>query len=117
MALSNAGKDALLNGLASAAGHASLHTGDPSTTGANEVTGGTYAREVLPWDAAASGVLVSDGAIVFDVPAATTISYVGYWSAATAGTFYGARELDEAQTFATAGTYTIAAGNLSESIS
>jgi hypothetical protein len=117
MALSNAGKDALLEGLASVAVHASLHTGDPSTNGANELTGGTYSREAISWDAAASGVLVTDGVIVFDVPAGTTISYVGYWSAATAGTFYGARELDAPQTFATAGTYTIAVGNLSESIS
>ena len=48
MALSNAGKDALLEGLASVAGYASLHTGDPSTTGANEVSGGSYAREIVP---------------------------------------------------------------------
>jgi hypothetical protein len=117
MALSNAGKDALLEGLASVAAYASLHTGDPSTTGANEVSGGSYAREVAPWGAAASGNVATDDAIVFDVPAGTTISYVGYWSAVTSGTFYGARELDAPQTFATAGTYTIAAGNLSESIS
>lgn len=117
MALSNAGKDALLNGLASAAGYASLHTGDPSTTGANEVSGGSYAREIVPWDTAAAGNVTTDGSIVFDVPAGTTISYVGYWSAVTSGTFYGARALNTAQTFATAGTYTIAAGNLSESIS
>ena len=38
MALSNAGKDAMLNGLATVATHISLHTGDPSTTGANEVS-------------------------------------------------------------------------------
>jgi hypothetical protein len=117
MALSNAGKDALLEGLAGAALYASLHTADPSTTGANEVSGGSYAREIIPWDAAASGNLTTDGAIVFDVPAGTTITHVGYWSGPTAGTFYGGVPLNDSQTFATAGTYTIAAGNLSESIS
>lgn len=117
MALSNAGKDALLEGLASVAVYASLHTGDPSTTGANELTGGTYSRESISWGGASAGTVLNDANVVFDVPAAATISYVGYWSAATSGTFYGARLLDEAQTFATAGTYTIAVGNLSESIS
>jgi hypothetical protein len=117
MALSNAGKDALLEGLAGVALYASLHTADPSTTGANEVSGGSYAREVIPWDAASGGSLTTDGSIVFDVPAGTTITHVGYWSALTSGTFYGGVVLDDSQTFATAGTYTIAAGNLSESIS
>jgi hypothetical protein len=117
MALSNAGKDALLEGLAAAASHISLHTADPSTTGANELTGGTYARQVIPWGAASAGTLANDDAIVFDVAADRTITHVGYWSADSGGTFYGARALDESQTFATAGTYTMAAGNLSESIS
>jgi hypothetical protein len=51
------------------------------------------------------------------VPSSTTITHLGYWSASTAGTFYGSRALDTSQTFANAGTYTIAAGNLSESVS
>jgi hypothetical protein len=117
MALSNAGKDALLEGLAAAASHISLHTADPSTTGANELTGGTYARQSIPWGSASAGTLSNDDAIVFDVAADRTITHIGYWSADTDGTFYGGRELDESQTFATAGTYTMAAGNLSESIS
>jgi hypothetical protein len=117
MALSNAGKDALLEGLASVAVYASLHTADPSTTGANELTGGSYARESISWAAAALGNLATNANIVFDVAADRTITHVGYWSAETSGTFYGGRVLDASQTFATAGTYTIAAGNLSESIS
>jgi len=117
MALSNAGKDALLNGLAGAASHVSLHTADPSTNGANEVSGGSYTRETLPWATASGGSLTTNDAVVFDVPAGTTISHIGYWSAATSGTFYGGVQLDQSQTFATAGTYTIAAGNISETIS
>jgi len=117
MSLSNAGKDALLEGLASVAVYASLHTADPSTTGANELTGGTYARQLIPWGAASAGALTTDDAIVFDVAADRTITHIGYWSADVSGTFYGGRVLDASQTFATAGTYTVAAGNLSESIS
>jgi hypothetical protein len=42
---------------------------------------------------------------------------LGYWSASSGGTFYGSRALDVSQTFSSAGTYTISAGNLSESVS
>lgn len=116
MALTDGALDAMLDAFAGVAGFVSLHTGNPSTNGANEVTGGTYSREVAPWDSATGGSLTTDGGIVFDVPAGTTIQFIGYWSAATAGTFYGSRALNQNQTFATAGTYTIAAGNLSESL-
>ena len=117
MPLSTNGRNVMLNGFTDLATHVSLHTADPSTNGANEVTGSPYTRELADWTPASGGTAVNDGAIVFDVPGSRTIAFIGYWSAGTAGTFYGARELDEAQTFATAGTYTIAAGNLSESIS
>jgi hypothetical protein len=116
MALTDGALNAMLDAFAGVAGYVSLHTGNPSTTGANEVTGGSYAREVAPWDSASAGTVTTDASIVFDVPADTTIQFIGYWSADTAGTFYGSRALNENQTFATAGTYTIAAGNLSESL-
>ena len=70
-----------------------------------------------PPDAASTpGSVTNSGDIVFNVPAATTIKFIGYWSASTNGTFYGSRALDADQTFATAGTYTIATGNLSEAV-
>ncbi len=116
MALTTTGRNVMLNGLTAVASHVSLHTADPSTNGANEVTGSPYTRELADWAPAAGGTAVNDGAIVFDVPGSTTIAFIGYWSAGTAGTFYGSRALDTNQTFATAGTYTIAAGNLSESV-
>ena len=116
MALTTNGTNAMLNGLTAAATHVSLHTADPSTDGANEVTGSPYTRELADWAAASGGTAVNSGSIVFDVPESTTIAFLGYWSAETAGTFYGFRALDTSQTFATDGTYTITAGNLSESV-
>lgn len=117
MALTDGALDAMLDAFAGVAGYVSLHTDNPSTAGANEVAGGTYARKLTPWAASSAGSLTTDSNIVFDVPAATTIKFVGYWSAVSGGTFYGSRALNENQTFATAGTYTISAGNLSESLS
>jgi hypothetical protein len=117
MGLVDAGKNLMLGGFAGGVTFVSLHTGDPSTNGANEVSASPYTRESVSWAAAASGSLSTSSPVVFDVPGSTTITHLGYWSADTAGTFYGGRELDTAQTFATAGTYTIPTGNVTESIS
>ena len=114
--LVDAGKNLMLDGLATGVTFVSLHTADPSTDGSNEVSGGSYARKAPSWASAASGSVATDANIVFDVPGSTTITHLGYWSASTSGTFYGSRALDTSQTYATAGTYTIASGNLTETI-
>jgi hypothetical protein len=116
MSLQDNALNIMLNAFGTAAAYVSLHTDNPSTNGANEVSNGTYARQEPNWDAADAGNLTNDDAIVFDVPGSTTIKFLGYWSQDTGGTFYGSRALDADQTYATAGTYTIAAGDLSESI-
>lgn len=112
-----AGLNAQVSGLTAVVAYASLHSADPSTNGANEITGGSYTREAVSWGAASAGTAASAADIVFDVPGSTTITHLGYWSAVSGGTFYGSRVLDTSQTYATDGTYTIASGNLSESVS
>lgn len=116
MALNANGLNAQVAGLTAVAGYASLHTAEPDASGSSEVTGGTYTREAISWAAASGGTAVSNAEIVFDVPTGVTITHLGYWSASTAGTFYGSRALDTSQTFSSAGTFTIASGNLSESV-
>lgn len=108
MPLTDAAKNLMLDQLATVAVWASLHTADPGTTGANEVTGGspTYARKAITWNAAATGNLDNNANPVFDVPAATTVAHVGLWSAATAGTFYGSADVTD-ETFAAQGNYTL----------
>lgn len=115
--LNNTAKNLMLDQLGTVVAYASLHTADPGTTGTSEVTGGSpaYARKSLTWAGASTASKASNAGVVFDVPPAT-ITYLGYWSAATAGTFYGSRPLDSPQTFATQGTYTLASGNISESL-
>lgn len=110
---SDAGKNLLLNGFAGGAVYASLHTGNPSTTGANEVAGGSpaYARKSVTWAAASAGALTTSNSQVFDVPAGTTIQYVGFWSASSGGTFYGHVTITN-ETYAGQGTYTIATGDI-----
>lgn len=117
--LVNNGKHLMLNGFATGSTWASLHTADPGLSGSAEVTGGSpaYTRESLSWAAAASGSVSSNASLVFDVPGTTTITHLGYWSASVSGTFYGSRALDTNQTYATQGTYTVASGNVTETVS
>ena len=115
MAFTNAAKNAMLDHLGTLAGFASLHTADPGTTGANEVTGGSpaYARKAITWNAAASGSLDNNANPAFDVPGGVTVSHAGFWSAATGGTFYGGNALSASETFAGQGTYTLTDADLS----
>lgn len=112
-----AGANLMLSGFTGTATYVSLHTADPSTGGTSEVTGGSYTRELAAWGSPSAGSVANATDVVFDVPGSTTITHIGYWSASSAGTFYGSRALDAQQAYATDGTYTIAAGNLSESVS
>jgi hypothetical protein len=70
--------------------HASLHTAY-SATGTNELTGGSpaYARKAVTAPATSGRSKVFTPASAFDVPAGTTVAWVGRWSAITAGTFWG----------------------------
>lgn len=84
------GKNACLTGgLGNAITHISLHTGVPDNTGSTEVAGGSYARVAVTWAAAASGVRDNTALLTHEVPAATTVTAYGFWSASTAGTHYG----------------------------
>ena len=67
---------------------AALFTGFPGQTFANEVAGGSpaYARKAITFGAASSGIRTSSGPVVFDVPAAATVNWIGFATAATAGT-------------------------------
>jgi hypothetical protein len=89
---SNQAKNVMLDALdeAQAAGakFGSLHS-VYSSTGANELTGGTpaYARKAATWAAAASGSKATSASMVFDVGAGATVRWIGFWDASTAGTF------------------------------
>lgn len=60
---------------------ASLHTGFPGTTGANEVTGGSpaYAQKAITINAASGGSRALNAGVVFDVPACT-VTWIGFWN-------------------------------------
>lgn len=84
----------------------SLHTASPGTTGANEVAGGSYARVATTWSAAASSSRAGSQ-VTINVPASTTITHFGIWSAASSGTYKRGGPLSASETFGSAGTYAL----------
>lgn len=106
------GKNAMLDELAALATHVGLHTAVPSTGTPNEVAGGSpaYARKANAWNAAAAGNLDNSNTPVFDVPA-TTVTHVGFWTAAAAGTLLAYAAVTN-ETFGAQGTYTVTDADL-----
>lgn len=112
MALSTAGRNASVDGVTGLITHISLHTADPGASGTSEVAGGTYARQAATWGAASGGTGGITNDPEFGIPAATTITHYGLWSASSGGTFYGGDPLSASETYGAAGTYTLTANTV-----
>ncbi len=92
-------------------GFVSLHTGDPSTTGANENPAtGSYARQACTWNAASSGSKTNSSSLTYSTAGTTAVTYFGAWSASTSGTYGIGGQLTSP---VTATSITVAAGALS----
>lgn len=87
-------KENLAVAYGNSATYGSLHTAAPGTTGASEVTGGSYARKALTWSAGSVDGQVSV-TVTFDVPASTTVTHIGVWSALSGGTFLDSADVTD----------------------
>ena len=109
---SDNGKHIMLDHLAGEITDISLHSDDPGSTGANEITGGdpAYARVSVTgadWDAAAAGAVELNNDKEFDGPADQSVSHFGIW----AGTdFLGGGGLTGDLAFNAEGDYVLQAG-------
>jgi hypothetical protein len=89
MPLSTAEIDSLLATWASNASYASVHSAY-SSSGANELSGGSYARVAVTWGSPAGAAVSLTGTpYSVNIPASSTAAFVGFWSALTGGTFQG----------------------------
>jgi hypothetical protein len=107
MGYTTAAENAAITGIKNGATYISLHTGDPGTTGAAELTGGTYARVATTWPGSPTSGSITGSAAQINVPAANTITYWGLWTASTGGTFYYGGTLPASETFGASGTYSL----------
>lgn len=89
--------------VAGAVAEISLHTAEPDTSGSDEVSGGSYARQTASYASASGGSADLSSSVTFDIPASTTVSHYGLWDSTSA--FLGAEALASSQTFSSAGTY------------
>jgi len=97
----------------------SLHTGDPSTTGANEIASG-YTRQSITFSAPSAGLATSFQSQNYtNIPAeASGISYFGIYSSSSAGTYEGGGTTSGLNGSIPSGaTVSFAAGGVSLSVS
>ena len=100
----------------SATPYASLHTGAPGGTGANEVTGGSYARFALTMASPTNGgTSNTNSGSTANMPA-VTVSYQGIFDASTAGNFLMSAAYSSSISVAAAATFTWNAGDISATL-
>lgn len=91
----------------SGASYIGLHSGNPGTTGASEITGGSYARVQAVAPAAVNGGASFPAAII-NVPAGNTVTYWARYTTASGGTPYDSGAMPGAGVvFDIAGTLTV----------
>lgn len=90
----------------------SLHTATPGTTGASEVTGGTYGRQGTTWGAPSSGVEATTNAQNWTLMPSVTVTYFGEFTAVTAGTYLAGGLLTSSLTVPAGATVAAAIGAL-----
>lgn len=105
MPLNNAGKVALAGGLDAVVTHFSLHTALPDANGSNASTAGRVAGS---FTVDASGNLSVTNLAFTGGAASGPVHSVGFWSAATGGTYYGSQAIETGDlAFNAAGAYTV----------
>lgn len=70
--------------------YVALHTGDPGTTGANEVSNGTYSRQTATWNVISAATSVTTNSSVVTYPTGgngETVTHGSVWHGASGGTF------------------------------
>ena len=104
MALQETILNSALDTIAGRIDSVSLHTADPGTTGANELTGGGYTRQTPAWGSATSAAVEVTTPISFNIAAGNEIQYVGFWEGTT---WMGSGALSEPEQFNNDGQLTI----------
>jgi hypothetical protein len=89
--------------IATACAYLSLHSATPNTSGSNETTAARVASGLT----STAGVISTSSKSFSGGAASGAVLCVGFWSASTAGTFYGYETLTGDAAFNAAGQYTL----------
>lgn len=104
MAFQNAALQTASNAIAAAYPYLSLHTTGAVTSSANE---STAPRVAASWNVSVAGVMTVSNKAFTGGAASGPVVRVGYWSAASGGTYGGGALLTGDQSFNAAGEYTV----------
>lgn len=121
MSISDYGEDKILRAVLNAESfsvstvYVALHSGDPGETGANEVSGGSYARQSAVFSPVSNNEWDNDNNIDFTGMPATTVDHVSLWDASSAGNCLWTSSGQSAMgdSVGSGETYRIQAGDLS----
>jgi hypothetical protein len=97
----------------------SLHSADPGTTGASEISGSSYARVLVTTSfTSVDGVITNS--VQIDFPEVTTPAYTathwGLWSASSGGTYYHGGDVNPDKLHAIGAIPSFAVGELDVTI-
>ena len=93
--------------------YVALHTADPVDAGSGaEVSGGSYARQAIAFDAAhaTTGLTQNTDIETFTSMPAATVTHIGIWDHLSAGNLLFHTPVDSAKTVGSGDTISIAAG-------
>jgi hypothetical protein len=91
--------------------YASLHTADPGLIGSNEVTGGSYARQVVGLSAAAAKSTSNSAILSYVYMPSTNVLYAGLWHAGFGGSFLMSGSLSASKIVNSGDTFQFQASN------
>jgi hypothetical protein len=121
--MSNYLEDALINATlrnttftSPATVYVGLYTSDPGegNTG-TEVSGGSYARTAVTFDAPSNGVTTNSASVTFPTATGTwgSVTHIGILDASTSGNLLYYTPLDSSKNISSGDVFTISTGNLS----
>lgn len=87
----------------------SIHTADPGATGANEATGGSYARLSAGYNAASGGACALAATLSFTAMPAGTFTHIGLWDSTGTPKFLQGAALAASKTLGAGDTLQITA--------
>ena len=95
--------------------YVSLYTTDPTDADSGtEVSGGSYARTSVAFDAPSNGVTQNTADLTFPTATASwgTVTHIGIWDASTSGNMLFHTPLDTSKNITTGDVFKIASGSL-----
>ena len=106
-----------VNALTASMAYMGLNTGDPGTTGASEVAGGSYARQSSTWASASGGSAATSNAQNFTGMPSATVPDFSEWSLVSSGTYEGGGQLGASLTVPSGATVACALGAMTTAVS